>query len=74
MFENQPNTLFHNHHTKILFLLYCINLKFNANFSEKTIITVFDINGIVPFLKIAHTMYMHNLIKNLFDFALVRLE
>ena len=28
----------------------------------------------VPFLKIAHTMYIHNLIKNLFDFALVRLK
>ena len=27
-----------------------------------------------PFLKIAHTMYIHNLIKNLFDFALVRLK
>ena len=28
----------------------------------------------VPFLKITHTMYIHNLIKNLFDFALVRLK
>ena len=28
----------------------------------------------VSFLKIAHTMYIHNLIKNLFDFALVRLK
>ena len=28
----------------------------------------------VPFLKIAHTMHFHNLIKNLFDFALVRLK
>ena len=28
----------------------------------------------VPFLKIAHTMYIHNLIENLFDFALVRLK
>ena len=28
----------------------------------------------VPFLKIAHTMYIHNLIKNLFDFALVLLK
>ena len=28
----------------------------------------------VPFLKIAHIMYIHNLIKNLFDFALVRLK
>ena len=28
----------------------------------------------VPFLKIAHIMYFHNIIKNLFDSALVRLE
>ena len=31
-------------------------------------------NNSVPFLKIAHIMYIHNLIKNLFDFALVRLK
>ena len=30
--------------------------------------------GGVPFLKIAYTMYIHNFIKNLFDFALVRLK
>ena len=28
----------------------------------------------VPFLRIAHTMCIHNLLKNLFDFALVRLK
>ena len=33
-----------------------------------------DILNIVPFLKIAQTMYIHYLIKNLFDFALVRLK
>ena len=32
------------------------------------------LNDVVPFLKIAHTMYIHNLIKNLFDFALVWLK
>ena len=31
-------------------------------------------NGCIPFLKIAHTIYIHNLIKNLFYFALVRLK
>ena len=31
-------------------------------------------NITVPFLKIAHIMYFHNIIKNPFDCALVRLE
>ena len=29
---------------------------------------------VVPFLKIASIMYIYNLLKNLFDFALVRLK
>ena len=42
--------------------------------SKQTQSNMFDTDHGVPFLKIAHTMYIHNLIKNLFDFALVRLK
>ena len=41
------------------------------NASEMKLKVLYQFNTCVPFLKIAHTMYIHNLIKNLFDFALV---